>query len=100
MYSILVVKIEVIVIEKKNDTWIISMWPFNQYRVLKINVTRNIYHKAPDVHIFHIIDEKKKQDEKRSRCQSDLYIGTHLAFIITIETIAHLDTLLPKGLLL
>lgn len=59
MYSILVVKIEVIVIEKKNDTWIISMWPFNQYRVLKINVTRNIYHKAPDVHIFHIIDEKK-----------------------------------------
>lgn len=43
---------------------------------------------------------KKKQDEKRSRCQADLYIGTHLAFIITIETIAHLDTLLPKGLLL
>lgn len=43
---------------------------------------------------------KKKQDEKRSRCQSDLYIGTHLAFIITIETIANLDTLLPKGLLL
>ena len=64
MYSILVVKIEVIVIEKKNDTWIISMWPFNQYRVLKINVTRNIYHKAPDVHIFHIIDEKKTRWEK------------------------------------
>lgn len=59
MYSILVVKIEVIVIEKKNDTWIISMWPFNQYRVLKIKVTRNIYHKAPDVQIFHIVDEKK-----------------------------------------
>ena len=49
---------------KKNDTWIISMWPFNQYRVLKINVTRNIYHKAPDVHIFHIIDEKKTRWEK------------------------------------
>ena len=48
------------------------MWPFNQYRVLKIKVTRYIYHKAPDVHIFHIIDEKK-QDEKRSRCQSELY---------------------------
>ena len=40
------------------------MWPFNQYRVLKINVTRNIYHKAPDVHIFHIIDEKKTRWEK------------------------------------
>ena len=50
MYSILIVKIEVIVIEKKkNDTWIISMWSFNQYRVLKIKVIRNIYHKAPDV---------------------------------------------------
>lgn len=49
---------------------------------------------------------KKKQDEKRSRCQSELYkghhaiIGTRLAFIITIETIAHLDTLPLKGLLL
>lgn len=84
----------------RKEKRIISMWPFNQYRVLKINVTRNIYHKAPDVHIFHIIDEKKKQDEKRSRCQADLYIGTHLAFIITIETIAHLDTLPLKGLLL
>ena len=58
--------------KKKNHAWIISMWPFNQYRVLKIKVTRYIYHKAPDVHIFHIIDEKK-QDEKRSRCQSELY---------------------------
>ena len=35
--------------KKKNDTWIISMWSFNQYRVLKIKVIRNIYHKAPDV---------------------------------------------------
>ena len=49
---------------KKNDTWIISMWPFSQYRVLKINVTRTIYHKAPDVHINHIIDEKKTRWEK------------------------------------
>lgn len=49
---------------KKNDTWIISMWPFSQYRVLKINVTRTIYHKAPDVHIFHIIDEKKNKMRK------------------------------------
>jgi len=109
MYSILVVKIEVIVIEKLTcvykDTWIISMWPFNQYRVLKIKVTSYIYHKASDVHIFHIINGKI-QDEKRSRCQSELYKGHHaiietrLAFIITIETIAHLDTFPPKGLLL
>ena len=87
------------------DTWIISMWPFKQYRVLKIKVTRYIYPKAPDVHIFHITDGKN-QDEKRSRCQSELYkghhaiIGSRSVFIITIETIAHLDTLPPKGLLL
>ena len=64
MHSILVVKIEVIMIEKENDTWIISMWPFNQYRVLKIKVTRYIYHKAPGVRILHIINEKMRRWEK------------------------------------
>lgn len=48
----------------RKEKRIISMWPFNQYRVLKIKVTRNIYHKAPDVHIFHIIDEKKNKMRK------------------------------------
>ena len=48
----------------RKEKRIISMWPFNQYRVLKIKVTRNIYHKAPDVQIFHIVDEKKTRWEK------------------------------------